>query len=344
MRPKGPLLISIAALTATPAFAQSEPIDPDPGNEQQVEDARTVLPRVGTDQTPVRPTQTPVSVPKQPGITEGQDWLQILNDTLETEIGASTLAEGSFVLGRQGDLVKTPGGLLIFVPDRDEREPGEGAVLLMPCRTLELLQNEWSGQRVLVSGEIFTYHNRNQLLISDYRLVRDSDVPAEADHTPETGSEPTTGTETPQTLENDPEVRDLMRELDRDRPAMLDDKDDPLGEEPSTLPRRAVSKPSVESRGPEEGTLLLRRPARLARNAKGAWAVVFDNDDPLSEDSYPLVVLPCKSLMQMENWAMQQGDSARFVVSGRVYSYMGEAYLLPTLTQRLGPSDINSIQ
>ncbi|MFG0244894.1 MAG: hypothetical protein ACF8MF_02440 [Phycisphaerales bacterium JB052] len=344
MRPQGTLLISIAALTAAPAFTQSEPIDPDPGNEQQVEDARTVLPRVGTDQVPIQPTKTPVSTPKQPGLTEGQDWLQILNDTLESQIGASTLAEGSFVLGRIGDLVKTPGGLMIFVPDRDQREPGEGAVLLMPCRTLELLQTEWSGQRVLISGEIFSYHNRNQLLISDYRLVREADEAQGTNDATEPVAEPQPDAATSQPLEDDPEVRDLMRELDRDRPAPPSNNDDPLAEEPSTLPRRPVSKPSVDTRGPEEGTLLLRRPARLVRNAKGAWAVVFDNDDPQSEDSYPLVVLPCKTLMRMENWAMQQGDSARFMVSGRVYSYMGEAYLLPTLSQRLGPSDINSIQ
>ena len=345
MRPQRTLLISIAALTAAPAFAQSEPIDPDPGNAQQVEDARSVLPRVGTDQTPVQPTQNPISTPKQPGLTEGQDWLQILNDTLETDIGASTLAEGSFVLRRLGDLVEAPGELLIFVPDRAAREPGEGAVLLMPCSTLEQLKNEWSGQRVLVSGEIFTYHNRNQLLISDYRLVRDAQ-PEAAEDTPKPQPESQTRDETSeaQPIEDDPEVRDLLRELDQNQPAKPREENDPLIDQPETLPRRPVQPASTSYAGPEEGTLLLRRPARLVRNAKGEWTVVFDNDEPENDESTPLIVLPCRTLMKMESWAMQQGDAARFTISGRVYSYMDEAYILPTLAQKLGPSDINSIQ
>ena len=332
-------MISIAALTAAPALAQNEPTDPDPGNKQQIEDARSLLPRVGTDEKPVDPTQTPVSSPKQPGLTEGQDWLQILNDTLETQMGASSLAEGSFVLARLGDLIAVPGELFIFAPDRKQREPGEGAVLLMPCRTLEQMQSEWSGQRVLVSGEIFTYHNRNQLLISDYRFVREA-PPEKTEEQPKEQPDPVAD----QPIEDDPEVQELMRELDRDRPVVRQEEEDPFGLQPDTLPRTPVRQTTTVTSGPEEGTLLLRRPARLERNAGGAWMIVFDNDEPEADESMPLVVLPCRSLMKMEQWAMQQGDAARFIVSGRVYNYKGEPYLLPTMAQRLGPSDINSIQ
>lgn len=343
MRPNAPLLISIAALTASPVLAQSDPTDPDPGNPEQVEQARSVLPRVGTDQTPVQPTRTPKSLPRQPGLTEGRDWLQVLNDTLEAEVMPSTLAEGSFVLGRLGDLILTEGGLAVFVPDAQQREPGEGAVLMMPCRTLEQLEREWSGQRVLLSGEIFTYHGRNQLLISDYRLVRETPPQPPRDDAGQDAGEQGDQDEQDGALERDPEVRDLLRELDQDRPTAPSRGDDPLGETPETLPRRAVQTQTLDA-GPDEGTLLLRRPARLVRNAGGAWTVVFDNDASADDGSVPLIVLPGRTLMKMERWAMQQGDAARFIVSGRVYSYRGEPYLLPTLALRLGPSDINSIQ
>lgn len=343
MRPNAPLLISLAALTATPALAQTDPTDPDPGNPEQVERARSVLPRVGTNQTPVRPTRTPESLPKQPGLTEGQDWLQVLNDTLETEVMPSTLAEGSFVLGRLGDLILTERGLVVFVPDAQQREPGEGAVLLMPCRTLEQLEREWSGQRVLLSGEIFSYHGRNQLLISDYRLIRETPAQPTRDDGGDQPADRSEADDRDAGLERDPEVRDLLRELDGGDSSEPGRADDPLDESVPTLPRRAVQTESVAA-GPDEGTLLLRRPARLVRNAGGAWTLVFDNDDPERDASVPLIVLPGRTLMKMEQWAMQQGDSARFIVSGRVYSYRGEPYLLATMAQRLGPSDINSIQ
>lgn len=336
-----PLLIaSIAGFAASSAFAQSEPTDPAPGNAQQVEEARAILPRVGTNETPIAPTRASTSEPAQPGLTQGQDWLKILHETLETKIGASTLAEGSFVLGRQGELLKTPQGYIIFVPDRDTRESGEGAVLLMPCRTLEQLQSEWSGQQVLLSGEIFTYHGRNQLLISDYRLVRETKTETPGGNESDAETQPQS--ETP--LEADPDVRDLLEELDRTQPRTQRDENDPLGNGVPTLPRTPVQRPTAPASGPEEGTLLLRVPSRMTRNAQGAWTLVFDNDDPDASFADELVVLPCRALMRMEQWAMQQGDAARYLVSGRVYTYEGESYLLPTLAQRLGASDLNSMQ
>ena len=80
------------------------------------------------------------------------------------------------------------------------------------------------------------------------------------------------------------------------------------------------------------------------RNDDGAWTLAFDNDADSVDQLTNLIVLPCRALMRMERWAMDQGDAARFVVSGRVYTYKGDSYLLPTIAQRLGASDINSIQ
>ncbi|MCA9275823.1 MAG: hypothetical protein KDA29_07345 [Phycisphaerales bacterium] len=332
-----PIVLTLLAGLAPGAIAQDQP-----GSAEQVKAAEEILPRVGTNTTPVMPTTPAVSEAIQPGLGEGPDWLKVLNDTLETHVGASTLAEGSFVLARLGDLVEAPTSQLIFVPDHEQREAGEGAVILLPSRALERLQDEWSGQRVLISGEILTYHNRNMLLVSDYRLVRESEpsTPESEVTEPDASQEPT---EDPATgIEDDPEVKDLLRELERPDPN--DPRQDALSERLEALPRTPDRDTSTATSGPPEGTLLLRRPARMVRNAQGAWSIVFDNDDPASAQADALTVLPCRALMRMEQYAMDQGDAARFLVSGRVYSYRGESFLLPTIAQRLGESDINSIQ
>jgi hypothetical protein len=336
--PIAPLALVILAGFAPVSLAQDQP-----GSAERVEEARSILPRVGTNETPVFPTTASVSNAVQPGLGEGPDWLEVLNDTLETKISPATLAEGAFIQSRLGDLVAAPSGQVIYVPDRTEREPGEGAVILLPCRALERLQDEWGGQRVIVSGEILTYHQRNMLLISDYRLVRE--IPeARPTESADLPADPDTATDEPTGLEEDPEVQDLLRELDRPDPSDPREGVDRLTDRLETLPRTPQRDAPTTTTGPEEGTLLLRRPARLVRNAVGAWALAFDNDDPNRTDNASIVVLPSRALMRMEQWAMDQGDAARFLVSGRVYAYRGQSYLLPTIAQRLGASDINSIQ
>lgn len=331
-----PFTLTLLAGAAPVCAAQDQP-----GSAEKVEQARSILPRVGTNETAVMPTTAAVSQAVQPGLGEGPDWLDVLNETLETKLTPSMLAEGAFITSRLGDLLEAPTGQIIFVPDRQQREPGEGAVILLPSRALERLQDEWSGQRVLISGEILTYHSRNMLLVSDYRLVRE--LPA-TDTQSDTSADPANEPDSPAQIEDDPEVQDLLRELDRNSGNDSNVEADPLRDRIEALPRTPQRDAESTAVGPEEGTLLLRRPARLIRNADGAWALAFDNDDPSSELNTALVVLPCRALMRMEQWAMDQGDAAQFLVSGRVYSYHGESFLLPTIAQRLGASDINSIQ
>jgi len=339
------------------AFAQSDstmssPSDQSPGNKQQVEAALAILPRVGTTQVPVMPTQQAVSVAVQPGLTQGQDWLKVLHETLEEPIEPSTLAEGAYILKRLGTIVQGPEGLLIFVPDKTQREPGEGPVLLMPCRTLEQLETEWSGQQVILSGEIFSYHNRNQLLVSAYSLTK-SDTDSQSDQTNATpdpaSDEPTQSKDPiqPSSIEDDPDVRDLLDELefqvqptDSNRNSSHKNLESPIIQ---TAQRTQVTLPDSNA-GIEEGTLILRRPARLVRNNTGAWTVVFDNDSLDDSNSQALIVEPCRMLMRMETIAMENGDAGQLLVSGRVYTYKGSGFLLPTLMQRIRPQGINSLQ
>ncbi len=58
----------------------------------------------------------------------------------------------------------------------------------------------------------------------------------------------------------------------------------------------------------------------------------------------PLGVLPCTLLTQMEQRAMREGDDLDMLVSGRIYSYRGRGYVLPTLMQLVPRGGINPLQ
>lgn len=349
------LLTLTLTLASGTALAQSQP-DPSqpqeaaPGSAQQVQEAMAILPRVGTEQTPVMPTLPAASNAIQPGLSEGEDWLKVLNETLQVQTQPTTLAEGAFLLRRLGDLVEGPGGLLIFVPDAETKELGEGPVLIMPSRTLQRLQHEWTAQRVIVSGEIFSYHDRNQLLLTDYQIIIEKPADEQPKTQPETQPKPAPDAEDDPSgaLEDDPDVRALLEELAQEGETEIDTQKSLHEQLDSTLSqttrRTPVEIADHSKLGLEEGTLILRRPARMVRNPQGAWTLVFDNDDPESPGAIALVVLPCRALMRMERTAMLQGDAAQMLVSGRVYTHMGEHYLLPTLVQQVRPGEISSLQ
>ncbi len=314
---------------------------------------------MGTNKDPIQPTEPNISTPHPTGLTEGQDWMKVVNNSIDEVTRPSALAEGSFLLSRTGRLVPAPNDRLIFVPSPEERLPGEGPTLLLPCATLERLENIWANQPVTVSGEIMSYHDRNYLLISDYALgivqmppVDQPAVPTEApidvDESSEEESQPIVA---PSGLDEDPDVMDLLRELDAENLG----SQDAFGESYHDLPvstrspdqdsssQLQIAPPSLAP-GVREGALMIRRPARLDRAPDGSWIATFDNDNPDAPEGIELTVLPCSLLMTMENQSIRFGDSARFMVSGRIYIHNNRGYLLPTFYQRLRTSDIKPWQ
>ncbi len=323
---------------------------------QRIEIIKDTLPRVGTDETPIEPTEPGTSEPHETGLTEGQDWMQIVNNSIGTIAKPSSLAEGSFILSRTGRLVPAPNDRLIFVPDPEQRLPGEGPVLLLPCAALERLENIWANQPVTVSGEILTYHGRNHLLISDFTLGLSDIIQAPADPTTQPSTEPSnpdTNIEaSPDTeLDEDPDVLDLLRELDAENgtPSGIS-FNDPIDDRFANTQRPRPQSSQLQTAPPElapgirEGDLMIRRPARIDRAQDGSWMVIFDNDNQTAAHGIELTIQPCSLLMTMENQALAFGDSARFVVSGRVYVHNARGYLLPTFYQRLRTSDIKPWQ
>lgn len=348
------LLLSGTISSAQDAQQSSKQSNEPESEHQRVEILTDTLPRMGTNETPIEPSEPDESSPHETGLTEGQDWMQVVNNAVGTIERPSSLAEGSFIISRTGRLVPAPNDRLIFVPAIDQRLPGEGPVLLLPCNALERLESIWANQPVTVSGEILSYHGRNHLLISDFTLglVMPVTQPVQTtkDKEAETESDSESTDETTQGLDEDPDVMDLLRELDEESSA-------PSGAQISTpLDSRFTSnrdpQPSqrLQTAPPElvpgirEGTLMIRRPARLDRAADGSWMAIFDNDDPEAPIGMELTILPCSLLMTMEHQALAFGDTSRFVISGRIYVHNKRGYLLPTFYQRLRTSDIQPWQ
>ncbi len=362
--PRCALLLALRAGSA--AYAQdSDPVpteEPDSPARQRIEVLKDSMPRMGTNSTPIEPTEAQVSTPHQTGLTSGQDWMNVVNDSVAQVELPSALAEGSFILSRTGRLVPAPNDRLIFVPDPAQRVPGEGPVLLLPCSTLDQLESIWANQTVTVSGEVLTYHGRNHLLISDFAVgivptpselaaeeSAASSAPTEASESTDSldaDADPMEESDEPSGLSEDPDVLELLRELDVEDNIEI--------EQQRILPANArlqsqsnaqlqTAAPSLAP-GIREGSLLIRRPGRLDRAPDGSWIAVFDHDEATSSDAVELTVLPCSLLMSMENQAIAHGDSTRFVVSGRIYIHNDRGYLLPTFYQRLRTSDIKPWQ
>lgn len=357
-----PLLILLVCGSVAPAqdgsAGSGETANTDPKSQRVeiIDPSQDGLPRMGTNRTPIEPTEPLVSKPHVAGLTEGQDWMQVVNNTIGVVNPPSVLAEGSFILARPGRLVPAPNDRMIFVPDPQQRMPGEGPVLLLPCSTLERLERIWANQPVTVSGEILSYHGRNHLLINDFTLGIEParatpDITQEAENLQEAQPDMEADEiETDSVLDEDPDVLDLLKELDAEDPTAspMANPNDRLINQSLRSTENSNSQlqtaPPALAPGLREGTLLIRRPARLDRSSDGSWKAIFDNDERGNPAGIELTMMPSSLLMTMEQQSIRFGDSARFVVSGRVYVHNNQGYLLPTFYQRLRTSDIKPWQ
>lgn len=305
-----------------------------------VEEAESVLPRVDRTERVITPTRTRVAQPVRPGLTAGADWAEAAG------LRPAGLPEGTFLIEREGRIIDAPAGRKVFVPTGD-RVAGEGPVLILPTASLERLELAATGRgdepAVRVSGEIFVYHGRSYLLMSSYLMGHAEIQPAaepvadpDADPAAEAGAEPASETgdesepEVPASLRDDPDVRGLLDELEA---AAAPGRSDASGE-PDAEPAAGAGRTAPPTAGVNlvpDGTPIIRRRGRIVRTGDGAWAFVFDNDldDPVSGQA--MIVMPCLLLQRMERQALVDADAFQLVVSGRIHTHAGQAYVLPTM-------------
>lgn len=303
----------------------------------RVEDAERILPRVARAERVVLPTRAAAVQPVNPGLTQGEDWAGAAG------VQAAALPEGSFLIERAGRVIEGPHGRRVFVPTGEARAAGEGPMLLLPCAALERLEMTLSGGDipVRVSGEVLVYRNRRHLLVSSFLAGAGEAPAAEEPAEPPAGAgeaEPAEGeAEDPASLMDDPDVRGLLEELETEPAAGA-------GEERSESAQAQREAGGAGVPLAPDGTPVVRRRGRLARMNDGAWAFVFDNDEADALSSKAMGVLPCLLLERIEREAFAKGEGNEVILSGRVYAYDGQSYLLPTMVVRVRGSGISSVQ
>jgi len=269
--------------------------------------------------------------------------------------GRRLLAEGSMINAMSGQLFRTAGNDLIFLPDTAEPNKSKTTsaqpFVLIPSQKLAQLESATKATetdlKVSLSGQVYVYRNRQYLLLTAYSIKQ-----ASAESTGDQTQSPPPKSLEAQPKESkaqlDPRVEDLIRELESERGGerVLDpspDSDQPI----ESAPRNATDAESDGSaqRLVAEGTLINSRRGRLIRikSAGGRLGFAFDND-PDSPASPPMLIVPCAMLTNMEAAARTHGEELSFTMSGRVLVYEGRNHVLPILYQVRRPSDVKSLQ
>ena len=99
---------------------------------------------------------------------------------------------------------------------------------------------------------------------------------------------------------------------------------------PAPAPRVAAGNSAVTATALQENSALINRRGKITRDRSGGWLLVFDADAAGSADP-PVKLLPCMLLQSIEDYARRSGNNSPLIISGQVYLYNGQNYLLPTV-------------
>lgn len=268
---------------------------------------------------PIAPTTVPKTEPRDESIPGLED--------SDFRIAAAPLRrEGAFVQRQRGSLVRLPGGEKVIVFHKDASGVAERPMVLLPCLTLHSMeQMAGDGSRdaaFVVTGEVYVYHNVNYLLPTAAPMASQAELARP--EVKDKKEEPSRAT--------DPAVDDLIRELDAQRGR------------PRTLGSTKEATPGATDLLPEKSLVSLRK-GRLVRMANGEWGFAIDNA-PGGEAAADrtMVLSPCSNLERLEGWASHMGEGASVQISGRVFQYQGRNYLIPTMYQVSGVSELSPRQ
>lgn len=236
--------------------------------------------------------------------------------------------EGAVLPERPGLIRQTPYGEWAFVFMGDDGQAK--ALVLLPCRQLERMVEsigEVDEPAVRLTGSLTVYDRVNYLLPTNYAVITAPVVaPAEAEQREDgQGVDPLSRI--------DPELRAIAEELEAGR-ARARSLQAPVVSPPATREATSTESPStgdaIERDALQEGDRLVRRRARLERQ-RGLWTLRFDDAGDGPAPGAPLLVLPNSSLRAMEQSVSRYGDQVAFEVSGTVYRYGRQPYVLITM-------------
>ena len=98
-------------------------------------------------------------------------------------------------------------------------------------------------------------------------------------------------------------------------------------EGPGTL---AATAPNLNPLLKREGSFVLAKPGRVIAITDGVLSTKYTFDDDALPDMY---LLPCRFLEDMETAVAKHGTDVRFLVSGQIYTYRGDNYIMPTMVK-----------
>ena len=343
------LLSSLVACGAVEAQEPAQPVGPD---QTESESAELLVPRVPGEGEAFSPVDRSGTAPIRPGISQGEAWDGLLGEPDGTADGF-TLAERTFLNRVRGAVIAGPHGTRVFVAESGT-EGVPQVMLLLPCAVLERF-DEFVFRRnervpVLASGQVFRYAGRNYLLPTAVSAAVEGLSSVPSGNSDGDGSDSADGGEAGPRGDPSPGMTDsaavdsLIEELEkrpvysrrrtRSRTAEQDTAEDSAGGDGSS----DATMPSDEI--PDNRYISGYR-GRMVRSPEGSWVFVSDSDDA---QGLRLTLLPCRMLESLEGIALRSGDSSAVLLSGRVFRYQGNGYLLPTLFERERRSGVDPLQ
>lgn len=287
---------------------------------------------------PAAPAPAPSSPAEQPATQSGAPAAQASKPTRSRRV----LREGSFLTNRRGRLVRE-GRDWVIEFDRDARGAAEPPMIVQPGQRLmemqRLVESRAEALTFVVSGEVFVYRDRNYLLPLSFVVARGHETLAKTEPAdraeapaPQPKSDAAPKTE-PVARTGEPTPEDLLQRMEQaSAPERAAGRDRPRPDEEQM---EATHTPGLR----REGEFLNLRKARITRTAGGEWRASLDND-PAGEPGanqaaqsadVPLTLLGCQTLQRIESLAERSPNGLTITLSGQVFTYEGENFLLPTM-------------
>lgn len=206
--------------------------------------------------------------------------------------------------------------------------------------------------RYYINGQVFAFHGRPYVLLSVPPTTTppksDSPAPASTDAvTPPPVTTPAVNSTS--SLPESADVQSLITELEQRRTTaraleaaatLAQSKDG--GSAASVHPDAgAANRPATTAARPD-GQHINGRQGRVVRH--DAWLIFTPDSGTAAPSDAPMVLLPSAQMERLEGLVFRYGDSARYRISGKLVTYKGRQFLLPTLAQVMPPSDLSPAQ
>jgi hypothetical protein len=238
--------------------------------------------------------------------------------------------------------------------------------MVLPCTRLTEMERiveslPEGAVRFQVTGRVFVFRDRNYILPSHTAVVSGesapaptttatapADEPADAQvhaRTTEAAPPATAPSTSPTTAPGD-SAESIMRELEMQSGPIARSSGTTAatsGAGPAASPTRrspAASSSGAPASGAGasrpsapmllENAAVINRRGKIARDRAGGWMLVFDADAAGLADP-PMKLMPCMLLESIEDYARRVGNNSPIIMTGQVYLYNNQNYLLPTV-------------